>query len=147
MGLFFPNRSRWNASSSSSSHCHPLLRKKKNTFSISPTAGHERYLTEVVERSLLSLLLVPLVALIFLLVWKVSSNQSHSAWLFSLAPLGLWKFTATSPFRSDHGGPRATWNRTPQTMDSLRGPKGRRRPRRRIQTRRKSEYLFVVSFF
>lgn len=39
---------------------------------ISPPADHERYLTDVVERSLLSLLLVPLVALIFLLVWKVS---------------------------------------------------------------------------
>ncbi|XP_075883334.1 kit ligand a [Nelusetta ayraudi] len=37
----------------------------------------EPYLMDVVERSLLSLLLVPLVALIFLLVWKVRSRRTE----------------------------------------------------------------------
>lgn len=45
---------------------------KGDTFSSRQPAGPEPYLMDVVERSLLSLLLVPLVALIFLLVWKVS---------------------------------------------------------------------------
>lgn len=46
--------------------------------------------------------------------------------------------------RSDHGGPRATSNRTPRTADSSQGPKGRRLPR--IRTRRKSETLFAFFF-
>lgn len=36
-----------------------------------------RYLPEVVERSLLSLLLIPLLALVFLLVWKVRSRRNE----------------------------------------------------------------------
>lgn len=47
--------------------------------------------------------------------------------------------------RSDHGELRGTSNRTPRTVDSSRGPKGRRLPR--IRTRhRKSEHLFACIF-
>lgn len=54
-------------------------------------------------------------------------HASRSASRFSPGTAGhRWKFTAASPFRSDHGGPRATSNRTPQTTDSMWGPKGRR---------------------
>lgn len=155
------------------------LSKGRNIF-ISPPAGHERYLTEVVERSLLSLLLIPLIALIFLLVWKVSLDPLSRATLLAslwalpsrfpngttwlpeilwpllqnptqiaddgrLAP-GVKKQTPVSlqTCRSDHGEPRMTSNRTPQTADSSRGLKGRRFPR--IRTRRKSEYLFAFAF-
>lgn len=38
---------------------------------LSPTGHEPSALSEVVERSLLSLLFIPLLALVFLLVWKV----------------------------------------------------------------------------
>lgn len=45
------------------------------------TAGcephHQHVLTEMVERSLLSLLFIPLLALVFLLVWKVRSRRNE----------------------------------------------------------------------
>lgn len=41
------------------------------SFFLAPSS-EARFLPEVVERSLLSLLFIPLLALVFLLVWKVS---------------------------------------------------------------------------
>ncbi|KAG7214411.1 hypothetical protein INR49_006368, partial [Caranx melampygus] len=42
-----------------------------------PPSSEARFLPEVVERSLLSLLFIPLLALVFLLVWKVRSRRSE----------------------------------------------------------------------
>lgn len=51
----------------------PTLHTLKKFFFFPFVPDHEpSALTEVMERSLLSLLFIPLLALVFLLVWKVS---------------------------------------------------------------------------
>lgn len=66
------DRAKWNAGFETA--VAVALSWLDQTFSSLPlVADYERSaLTEVVERSLLSLLLVPLIGLVFLLVWKVS---------------------------------------------------------------------------
>ncbi|XP_062856156.1 kit ligand a isoform X2 [Trichomycterus rosablanca] len=49
-------------------------------FAVDPTAKqdgtNQRFLSELLERSLLSLLFIPLLAVVFLLIWKVKSRRS-----------------------------------------------------------------------
>ncbi|XP_034735029.1 kit ligand a [Etheostoma cragini] len=54
----------------------PLPTNKGTTCAVC-TTGETSALTEVVERSLLSLLFIPLLALVFLLVWKVRSRRDE----------------------------------------------------------------------
>ncbi|KAA8590363.1 hypothetical protein FQN60_014297, partial [Etheostoma spectabile] len=53
------------------------LPTNKGTTCAGCTTGETSALTEVVERSLLSLLFIPLLALVFLLVWKVRSRRDE----------------------------------------------------------------------
>ncbi|XP_075994392.1 kit ligand a [Genypterus blacodes] len=58
---------------------------------------HQRFLPEVLERSLLSLLLIPLLAVIFLLVWKVRSRRNQEDLQQNPGEGGLFTGTEGTP--------------------------------------------------
>ncbi|XP_059191753.1 kit ligand a [Centropristis striata] len=61
-----------------------------------PHHDHQKILTEVVERSLLSLLFIPLLALVFLLVWKVRSRRNEEGLQQNPGEDGLFAGTEAS---------------------------------------------------
>lgn len=61
------------------------------------TSQQQRLLPEVVERSLLSLLFIPLLAIVFLLVWKVRSRRNQDGVQQNPAEEGLTGTEGTAP--------------------------------------------------